>query len=484
MAKINYFQQGGAAPQQDIRAQVTALVQAAMQGDQKATQTVNQIMEAAKAGDQQATQLAQMIQEVAKQIQGQATMAKWGSKLSYLQSLKCGGKTKKKEKGGKVCPECDKVVKAQQGASLQGAGFYRNWSPEEIRALQNRLYGHGYYKGELDGIIGAQTLDAVRAYQRAHNLKEDGMWGISTNSQQKMIDNAIVNKGIYSKNYQTEKGSLFTPEGMEYWRGKSLNDLSNQQVQELTDYYMVNPELLYSDDPQHAAWRQILHNSGKNGSDFLNMVAGSLTPEERKRIDSKKLTTKYKSDAMIDTINQKRNRASEQILPVIAAPAVLSAGIPAVVGGTAGAVTGGKAGENWGNLYGIAKANETRNGGYVNLQSDPTAVRYGVASATYDPERLVEDSKRKGRGIGAAIGGFLGGIGSRFFGKPSVEGTVEANYKPRKQRSAIGGTRPPRKQKTKANPEVYTGPYIDFENLSQRKKNGGSIEKNYFGRWF
>jgi hypothetical protein len=54
MNKINYFQQGGAAPQQDIKAQVTALVQAAMQGDQKATQQVNQIMEAAKAGDQQA----------------------------------------------------------------------------------------------------------------------------------------------------------------------------------------------------------------------------------------------------------------------------------------------------------------------------------------------------------------------------------------------------------------------------------------------
>lgn len=101
MNKINYFQQGGAAPQQDIKAQVTALVQAAMQGDQKATETVNKIMEAAKAGDQQALQLAQMIQEVAKQMQGQATAAKWGSKLSYIKSLKFA-------KGGKACPTCEK----------------------------------------------------------------------------------------------------------------------------------------------------------------------------------------------------------------------------------------------------------------------------------------------------------------------------------------------------------------------------------------
>ena len=103
MNRINYFQQGGAAPQQDMQQQVIALVQAAMQGDQKATETVNKIMEAAKAGDQQAMQIAQMIQEVAKQMQGQATAAKWGAKLGYIKSLKYA-------KGGKTCPECEKKV--------------------------------------------------------------------------------------------------------------------------------------------------------------------------------------------------------------------------------------------------------------------------------------------------------------------------------------------------------------------------------------
>lgn len=101
MNKVNYFQQGGSAPQQDIQKQVVALVQAAMSGDQKATQTVNQIMQAAKQGDQQAAQLAQMIQQVAKQMQGQATAAKWGSKLQYIKSLKFA-------KGGKTCPACMK----------------------------------------------------------------------------------------------------------------------------------------------------------------------------------------------------------------------------------------------------------------------------------------------------------------------------------------------------------------------------------------
>ena len=101
MNKINYFQQGGAAPQQNLQQQVIALVQAAMQGDQQATQQVNQIMDAAKSGDPQATQIAQMIQQVVQQMQGQATAAKWGAKLHYIRSLKYS-------KGGKTCPECEK----------------------------------------------------------------------------------------------------------------------------------------------------------------------------------------------------------------------------------------------------------------------------------------------------------------------------------------------------------------------------------------
>ena len=101
MNRINYFQQGGATPQQDLKAQITALVQAAMQGDQKATQQVNQIMEAAKAGDQQAMQIAQIMEQVVKELQGQATVAKWGAKLGYIRSLKYGN-------GGKTCPACKK----------------------------------------------------------------------------------------------------------------------------------------------------------------------------------------------------------------------------------------------------------------------------------------------------------------------------------------------------------------------------------------
>ena len=128
--RINYFQQGGAVAQQDIQQQIVALVQAAMQGDQKATDAVNKIIEAAKKGDQQAIQLAQMIQQVVEQMQGQATSAKWGSKLNYIKSLKYA-------KGGKTCPACEKKVEmkacgGKKAKKHQEGGFLSSKTyPEE-----------------------------------------------------------------------------------------------------------------------------------------------------------------------------------------------------------------------------------------------------------------------------------------------------------------------------------------------------------------
>ena len=126
MNKVKYFAQGGQPQtQNDIQRQVEALVEAAMAGDQKATQQVNQIMEAAKAGDQKATQLAQMIQVAAQKLQGQATMNKWGSKLTYIKSLKFA-------KGGKhTCPACEQKVEMKKcGKKIKkhffGGDFYVN----------------------------------------------------------------------------------------------------------------------------------------------------------------------------------------------------------------------------------------------------------------------------------------------------------------------------------------------------------------------
>ena len=90
---ITKLQQGGQMEQQLVQ-----LVQAAMSGDQKATQQIDKIMQAAQQGDQQAIQIANYIQKIAKQLQG-SIKAKLGAKLNYYKYLKQGGPLKY-QKGG------------------------------------------------------------------------------------------------------------------------------------------------------------------------------------------------------------------------------------------------------------------------------------------------------------------------------------------------------------------------------------------------
>lgn len=117
MNRINYFQQGGAAPSAQ-QGQADAFMQAILQGD---PQAIAQLVEVANSGNGEAQQLIQTIlkeeqkgnpnvakaAQVIKQILGQATSAKWGSKLQYIRSLKYA-------KGGKTCPTCQAAAKGAE----------------------------------------------------------------------------------------------------------------------------------------------------------------------------------------------------------------------------------------------------------------------------------------------------------------------------------------------------------------------------------
>lgn len=54
-------------------------------------------------------------------------------------------------------------------------------SPEAT--IQKRLADLGYYKGKIDGIIGPSTKDAIKAFQKDHGLKEDGIAGPKTQEE-------------------------------------------------------------------------------------------------------------------------------------------------------------------------------------------------------------------------------------------------------------------------------------------------------------
>ena len=51
---------------------------------------------------------------------------------------------------------------------------------DEVRQIQTKLKRWGYYNGNVDGIFGTQTLEAVKYFQRKNGLKLDGIAGPDT----------------------------------------------------------------------------------------------------------------------------------------------------------------------------------------------------------------------------------------------------------------------------------------------------------------
>ena len=51
---------------------------------------------------------------------------------------------------------------------------------EEVRQIQTKLKRWGYYKGNVDGIFGSGTLEAVKWFQRKNGLQVDGIAGKRT----------------------------------------------------------------------------------------------------------------------------------------------------------------------------------------------------------------------------------------------------------------------------------------------------------------
>ncbi len=54
---------------------------------------------------------------------------------------------------------------------------------DNVIALQTGLAAKGYYTGKIDGIFGAGTLKAVKAFQKAESLKVDGLAGKATQAR-------------------------------------------------------------------------------------------------------------------------------------------------------------------------------------------------------------------------------------------------------------------------------------------------------------
>lgn len=191
---ITKYQQGG-----NIEQQIVSLVQAAMSGDQQATQQINQIMQAAKSGNKRAAQLASYIQQVAQKLQG-SRKARLGAKLNYNQEIVCAEDEIPvfMKRGGQICKTCQKLKqgakklqKKQKGGWINKNKKIWNWdSMDRFNRIKN------YYQGN------SELSDEDWGYLRQNPELESTLHNLYKNSK-------LPNKRIAATiNYQRNTNNM------------------------------------------------------------------------------------------------------------------------------------------------------------------------------------------------------------------------------------------------------------------------------------
>lgn len=183
--------------QQGMEQQAIALVQAAMQGDQQANQTIQKIMQAAQQGDQQAAQVAKLLQAIVQQMKG-SRKARLGAKLDYIkQSIgECpeGQEVVYFKKGGEICKICagkkmqdggksdpikefkkKKVNKHQQGGTFKqafdnayGKQRYFTWNGKVYAAYKGDKATDQGFQGAIDNL--QEQANALKDYNAGSHL--------------------------------------------------------------------------------------------------------------------------------------------------------------------------------------------------------------------------------------------------------------------------------------------------------------------------
>ncbi len=64
--------------------------------------------------------------------------------------------------------------KGQVAAKARRPSYQTAPSPERYQQIQQSLADRGFYKGEVNGVWGAESQDAMRRYQESQNLPDDG----------------------------------------------------------------------------------------------------------------------------------------------------------------------------------------------------------------------------------------------------------------------------------------------------------------------
>ena len=138
---------------------------------------------------------------------------------------------------------------------------------EAVAEVQRALTTLGFYKGVIDGAYGKSTANAVRAYQKAHSIKETG----KMNSFTWLSLNATMNKGNTQprpedENRITEGNVIIMRRGT---RGLAVTRLQERLV--ALGYYTKMPNGVYEAQDMEAV-RTFQRNNGITSSGIADLI--------------------------------------------------------------------------------------------------------------------------------------------------------------------------------------------------------------------
>jgi peptidoglycan hydrolase-like protein with peptidoglycan-binding domain len=110
-------------------------------------------------------------------LAGCATAPKQNSEADGLKNQITTLEDQLKSRDEEIANLRDELAKAVPVKESVAAELSVKASP---KAIQAALQNTGYYNGPIDGRLGKQTREAIRAFQKANNLKADGRVGPKT----------------------------------------------------------------------------------------------------------------------------------------------------------------------------------------------------------------------------------------------------------------------------------------------------------------
>lgn len=119
---------------------------------------------------------------------------------------------------------------------------------EDVKLMQQRLKDLGYYTGQVDGKYGANTVKALKAFQKKSALKEDGICGIQTRAV--LFGENARSAVATAIPVATATPAPLTPENTVVIKAGSRGDVVRQLQQRLMDlgYYSSRLDGVYLED--------------------------------------------------------------------------------------------------------------------------------------------------------------------------------------------------------------------------------------------